>query len=603
MKKPILFALLAGLALYAQQPSWNVVGVGPLANIPPGCKVDVDIFVCKGTGCGSTGELHQCTGELGNVTWTGSGLHDLTVTGVQPSADASPISFKVRVQKRANTADTFDWSDNGGASWNRLAVTVTGAAQSLSHGISVTFAATTGHTVGDTASFATTPWSVASSGASLAIGSPVSGAFGLPVLTVDQNGDLAQDPSFTYKASFSTPSPPVVTPTCSGTCATAYGYIVMDWLNGLTSVSSAETDASNAVTLDSSHYNVISHTCQVGAVFYTVQRSTGGSTQGQIGGANSGGFGPGSAPISCSGGTLKDDGLNATGEGGSIGYFSLAGAYVTSLVTGSAGDVPGTDVYIGTPDYLMGALGDGEYGYQLGIQYRGTTATRSGALSINFDGTDGATNSDAILLVDSTEAGNPNVMQSIFSAIRNYSAASPVAEGDGFVSTFDQNNGGGYTLTRGHVARIEVPVGEWRGFDAEDPASDGGSAAAVAGFRSEIVPGAGSLAFNDAGGAGIATVGLYYDSSAAPGISGCNTATIDSTSTNTAGIITAQATGSCVIALTFTASYPHGASCFLQNITHPADAFTPSAFSANSITMTGTSSAGDTLRYGCAPGF
>lgn len=47
-----------------------------------------------------------------------------------------------------NTPDTFKWSNDGGATWT-AAVAVTGAAQLLELGVSVAFAATTGHILGD----------------------------------------------------------------------------------------------------------------------------------------------------------------------------------------------------------------------------------------------------------------------------------------------------------------------------------------------------------------------------------------------------------------------------------------------------------------------
>lgn len=46
------------------------------------------------------------------------------------------------------TPDTFKWSDNG-VTFNATGVAITGAAQALSNGITVTFGATTGHKIGD----------------------------------------------------------------------------------------------------------------------------------------------------------------------------------------------------------------------------------------------------------------------------------------------------------------------------------------------------------------------------------------------------------------------------------------------------------------------
>jgi len=47
------------------------------------------------------------------------------------------------------TPDTFKWSNDGGSTWEATGVAITGSAQLLENRIYVTFAATTGHTVGD----------------------------------------------------------------------------------------------------------------------------------------------------------------------------------------------------------------------------------------------------------------------------------------------------------------------------------------------------------------------------------------------------------------------------------------------------------------------
>lgn len=93
---------------------------------------------------------------LGAVTFTGSGLDDMTNSGT-PTASKD---FKVEIDG-TGTPDTFKWSKDGGSTWEATGVQITGAAQSLSDGVSITFGATTGHTLGDywefsTAGFGTT---------------------------------------------------------------------------------------------------------------------------------------------------------------------------------------------------------------------------------------------------------------------------------------------------------------------------------------------------------------------------------------------------------------------------------------------------------------
>ena len=77
--------------------------------------------------------------------WTaGNGLNDLTSSGTFTGADGSTFEIEITT---AGAPDTFKWRKNEGA--YTTGVAITGAAQALSDGISVTFAATTGHTVGD----------------------------------------------------------------------------------------------------------------------------------------------------------------------------------------------------------------------------------------------------------------------------------------------------------------------------------------------------------------------------------------------------------------------------------------------------------------------
>jgi len=54
--------------------------------------------------------------------------------------------------------NTFSWSEDGGSTWTATGVAITGAAQTLSNGVTITFAATTGHTLGDKWSFTATAW-------------------------------------------------------------------------------------------------------------------------------------------------------------------------------------------------------------------------------------------------------------------------------------------------------------------------------------------------------------------------------------------------------------------------------------------------------------
>ncbi len=76
----------------------------------------------------------------------GSGLDDLTNTAV--FTGTVPLNYRVEIDAEG-TPDTFKWSDDGGSTWDVETVAITGAAQTLNNGITITFAATTGHTDGD----------------------------------------------------------------------------------------------------------------------------------------------------------------------------------------------------------------------------------------------------------------------------------------------------------------------------------------------------------------------------------------------------------------------------------------------------------------------
>jgi len=79
--------------------------------------------------------------------FTGSGLNDLTKGGSY-SLTTTDTSYVVEIDS-SGTPDTFKWSDDGGVTWDATGVAITGSAQTLNNGVTITFGATTGHTVGD----------------------------------------------------------------------------------------------------------------------------------------------------------------------------------------------------------------------------------------------------------------------------------------------------------------------------------------------------------------------------------------------------------------------------------------------------------------------
>jgi hypothetical protein len=96
----------------------------------------------------------RITGELGDITYSGVGLDDISICG-NYSHDNTDTSFKIQIDG-VSTVNTFKWSDDGGSIWNASTVAMTGVYQELSHGIFVKFAATTGHTLLDNWTFTIT---------------------------------------------------------------------------------------------------------------------------------------------------------------------------------------------------------------------------------------------------------------------------------------------------------------------------------------------------------------------------------------------------------------------------------------------------------------
>jgi hypothetical protein len=87
------------------------------------------------------------------VSFFGTGLNDAT-TGGTP---AGTYTFIVEIDG-TGTPDSFRWSIDGGTTWTASLVSIDGTAQTLgASGVTVTFAATTGHTSADRWTFNTGP--------------------------------------------------------------------------------------------------------------------------------------------------------------------------------------------------------------------------------------------------------------------------------------------------------------------------------------------------------------------------------------------------------------------------------------------------------------
>lgn len=110
----------------------NETKILPPSTLPYGAAVGAKTFTGAGT--------------VGAASFTGSGLNDATSGGTFTGSPSG--SYRVQIDSTGAT-DTFKWSKDGGATWVAETVAITGAAQTLEKGVTVTFAATTGHTSAD----------------------------------------------------------------------------------------------------------------------------------------------------------------------------------------------------------------------------------------------------------------------------------------------------------------------------------------------------------------------------------------------------------------------------------------------------------------------
>jgi len=85
------------------------------------------------------------------VTFTGSGLNDFTHLGQPTYQDTVTTQFVVKITVVGAT-DYFQWSIDGGTTWNGTNIAITGGSQTIggTKDVRIQFAATTGHTLNNT---------------------------------------------------------------------------------------------------------------------------------------------------------------------------------------------------------------------------------------------------------------------------------------------------------------------------------------------------------------------------------------------------------------------------------------------------------------------
>jgi len=89
-------------------------------------------------------------GYPSDAIFSGSGLNDLTFGGRYNNNNKELIrqGYYVKIDSTGNP-NTFAWSKDNFVTTESTGVNITGSAQTLEHGVTVTFAATTGHTLND----------------------------------------------------------------------------------------------------------------------------------------------------------------------------------------------------------------------------------------------------------------------------------------------------------------------------------------------------------------------------------------------------------------------------------------------------------------------
>ena len=116
--------------------------------------------------------------SIGALTFVGTGLNDAKLGGTYTGAFDQTLRIKITT---VGAPDRFDWSIDGGATWAGTSIGITSGEISLSGtGVTVTFGATTGHTLGDYwQATLTAPVGYSNASNSLNVGgSPVVRAFG-----------------------------------------------------------------------------------------------------------------------------------------------------------------------------------------------------------------------------------------------------------------------------------------------------------------------------------------------------------------------------------------------------------------------------------------
>jgi hypothetical protein len=93
-------------------------------------------------------QITQTSSVVGDATFTGSGLDDLSTGGTYVGTNDK--TYRVEIQETpATPPDKFRWSDTDGSTWNVENIEITAGPYTLNDGVQITFSNTSGHTKDD----------------------------------------------------------------------------------------------------------------------------------------------------------------------------------------------------------------------------------------------------------------------------------------------------------------------------------------------------------------------------------------------------------------------------------------------------------------------
>ena len=121
----------------------NIDTIDPFDMVDPSCNVWLNEGGIRKRG----GTVHVDTNimfTIGDPDLTGAGLDDLSSGSAYAHTAATVYTVELT---HSGTPDKFRWQRTG-EGWSAI-INITGAEQTLDKGFKITFAATTGHTVGD----------------------------------------------------------------------------------------------------------------------------------------------------------------------------------------------------------------------------------------------------------------------------------------------------------------------------------------------------------------------------------------------------------------------------------------------------------------------